>query len=388
MLYFTGMIIGIIVSVLLCGYYFLIQFYHRSWNQMPDFIPAEGPATINEHITVVIPARNEAANIENCILSLLQQTYPKELLEIIVVDDHSTDDTAAIVRRYAGKGVKLLQLQNLLTPGEVIVAYKKKAIELAIHEATGTLIVTSDSDCVFQPGWLSTIAAFHAQSKAVLIVAPVKIQPGVQLLQNFQSMDFAILQGITAASVFKKIHNMCNGANLAYEKLVFNQVDGFSGIDHIPSGDDVLLMEKISRRYNSNVAYLKSKQALVETLPAPDWKYFFNQRIRWASKSLHYKDKRMVWVLLLVYALNLFLFILLAGGIFFQHWLLIFTGGLLLKSWIEWRFVKSILLWFKAEQLMRQFILFQPLHIIYTAIAGFFGNIAAYTWKDRKVFIK
>ncbi len=382
------MIIGILVLILLSGYYFLIQFYFRWWTQVPDFAPPEDPAVFTEHITVVIPARNEAANIEVCILSLLRQSYPRQLLEIIVVDDHSTDDTAAIVRRFDDRGVKLLQLQNLLTPADTVIAYKKKAIETAIGEATGTLIVTTDADCVFHPSWLSTIAAFYAQNKAVFIVAPVKINPGVRLLQNFQSLDFAILQGITGASVYKKMHNMCNGANLVYEKRVFNEVGGFKNIDHIPSGDDLLLMEKISTRYNDKVAYLKSRHAIVETLPATDWKMFLNQRIRWASKSLHYKDRRMVWVLLLVYALNLSLVLLLAGSLFFPCWLFIFTGGILLKSWIEWGFVKSILSWFEMDQPILRFILFQPLHIAYTVIAGFLGSFGSYTWKDRKVFTK
>src|ERR1700741_4803978 len=111
-------------------------------------------------------------------------------------------------------------------------------------------------------------------------------------------MDFLVLQGITGASVTKKIHSMCNGANLAYEKKIFYEVNGFAGIDHIASGDDMLLMHKIAKIYPGRIGYLKSTEAIVNTQPMATWPDFFNQRIRWASKATHYNDKRIFWVLL------------------------------------------------------------------------------------------
>ena len=73
-------------------------------------------------------------------------------------------------------------------------------------------------------------------------------------------MDFMVLQGITGAVVYKNNLSMCNGANLAYEKKAFYEVNGFAGIDHIASGDDMLLMHKIWKKYPDRVHYLKSKE--------------------------------------------------------------------------------------------------------------------------------
>lgn len=378
------MILFIASCVLLTGYYFLIHYYYRSWQQVPHFSSSDN-AAITESISVVVPARNEEAVIEQCILSLLQQSYPKELLEIIIVDDHSTDTTAAVVQRYAGRGVRLLSLPEKKMNSRPVIAHKKKAIETAIHASSGNLIVTTDADCTFHKDWLVTIAAFHAQRKAKLIVAPVRIRPGNSLLHIFQSMDFAILQGITAASVHKRFHNMCNGANLAYEKAAFNGVNGFEHIDHIASGDDLLLMEKINGRYPDAIAYLNAPEAIVETLPAPDWKAFFNQRIRWASKTGQYKDKRILLVLSLVYLLNLLLLILLAGSLLQSGWLLFFTVAVFYKTLIEWDFVKAVLTGFGLRHLMPWFIPLQPLHIAYTVIAGLCGSFGSYAWKGRKV---
>lgn len=378
------MILFLASCVLLTGYYFLILYYHRSWQQVPCFLNLRN-AAIAEKISVVVPARNEEAVIAQCILSLLQQSYPKELTEIIIVDDHSTDATAAVVQHYANQGVRLLSLREKKISNGSLIAYKKKAIEMAITAASGTLIVTTDADCTFHKDWLATIAAFHAQSKAKLIVAPVRIGSGSSLLSVFQSIDFAVLQGITAAAVYKRSHNMCNGANLAYEKAAFNSVNGFEDIDHIASGDDLLLMEKISSRYPNATAYLNAPEAIVETLPAPNWKAFFSQRIRWASKTGQYKDKRILFALSLVYLLNLLLLLLLAGSLFRPEWMVFFIVSVFYKTLIEWDFTKAVLTEFGLQHLMRWFIPLQPLHIAYTVIVGMFGSFGSYAWKGRKV---
>ena len=96
------------------------------------------------------------------------------------------------------------------------------------------------------------------------------------LLTIFQSIDFLTLQGITGASVQRRFHSMCNGANLAYERDAFFEVKGFEGIDSIPTGDDMLLMHKIYLQHPEKVFYLKSPAVIVETEPALSWAAFFS----------------------------------------------------------------------------------------------------------------
>lgn len=380
------MIIFLTAIVLLGIYSFLIHYYYKAWRSMPlidhaivkDFTPTE-------KITVIVPARNEEVVIEQCIQSLLQQTYPKHLLEVIVVDDHSTDGTAAIAAKYKEQGVILINLADALAQQPFIKAYKKKAIETGISRASGSLIITTDADCVAGAAWVQTMAAFHAKSKAVFIAAPVKIAYANNFLSIFQAMDFAILQGITAASVSKKFHSMCNGANLAYEKQAFYAVKGFDEIDDIASGDDMLLMRKISKQYPDAVAFLRSPNVVVQTQPAGTWKIFFQQRIRWASKAGRYQDARISSVLLLVYTLNVAAFVLLAGSIWNTGWLLFFAIVVFYKTVIEWGFVNAVLNWFNMQRLMPLFPLFQPFHILYTVIAGLLGMFKKYEWKGRTV---
>jgi cellulose synthase/poly-beta-1,6-N-acetylglucosamine synthase-like glycosyltransferase len=357
-------------------YSWLIIYYWLAWKSIPDYVVSGSSQQIK--VSIIIPARNEEKNIGHLLTALQVQTYPSTLFEVIVVDDHSTDTTVNIIQQFPA--VKLIQLKE-----DGINSYKKKAIETGIAAATGDLIVTTDADCLPSKGWLKTIASFKEENESVFIAAPVVIECNHSILQVFQAMDFMVLQGITGAAVFKKKLSMCNGANLAYERNAFHVVNGFTGIDNIASGDDMLLMHKIWKQNPDKVHYLKSKEVIVSTQPMKTWKDFFNQRIRWASKAKHYGDKRIILVLLLVYLFN-FSFLALGIECFFCHHFWIYLIGLwFAKTIIELPFVYSISLFFGKQSLMKYFFFFQPLHIFYTIISGLFGQFGKYEWKGRKV---
>ena len=142
---------------------------------------------------------------------------------------------------------------------------------------------------------------------------------------------------------------MCNGANLAYTKSAFIEVNGFEGIDEIPSGDDMLLMHKIFLAHPHHVHYMKSQEAIVTTHPEPSWKDFFNQRIRWASKAVHFKDRKVFYVLLLTYLVNLCFVILAVAILFDMRWLPFLLLLLLAKVLIEFPFVNAVAIFFRQQ---------------------------------------
>ncbi len=360
----------------------LILYYRKSWMDIPTANESAGtsPAVF---ISVIIPARNEEENIGKCLGSLILQTYPASLFEVIVVDDFSTDGTAAVANSFA-TNVSLLSLQDF-TGGEKINSYKKKAIDIAIAQAKGDLIVTTDADCIAQPGWLQTIASYYGTHHPAFIAAPVVYYGEKNFLEIFQSLDFMTLQGITGAAVYKKFHNMCNGANLAYEKKVFYEVGGFSGIDSIASGDDMLLMHKIFERYPDKVLFLKSTNAIIKTRPAETLKGFFNQRIRWASKADKYTDKKITAVLLLVYLFNAWIVFLGITSLVFPYLFCWFTGLLLCKTAVELFFLYPVAAFFNKKKMLWWFPVAQPFHVLYTIIAGWLGKFGTYKWKERKV---
>lgn len=370
----------ILASILfLTGYGVLIIYYWLSWKKIKPV--TAGDSIAQTPISVIIPARNEAANISALLEDLRTQDYPRHLLEIIVVDDHSDDDTVAIVQNNFPE-VRLLSLQQ-----DAINSYKKKAIETGIAQAKGQLIVCTDADCSVPPNWLRTIEHCYRQTNAAFIVAPVVFTTGKSLVQLFQQMDFMVLQGITGASVTQGVHAMCNGANLAYQRSVFYEVNGFAGIDNIASGDDMLLMHKVAQQYPHRIRYILSRDAMVSTAAMPDWKSFINQRIRWASKAKYYEDKKIFGVLLWVYITNcLFLLwpllAIITGSMFYTvGWLLLWVG----KTLVELPFYAAVARFFNKQHTVKYFFFFQPLHVLYTVIAGFMGAFGKYEWKGRKV---
>jgi len=374
------MILISITILFFAVYSFLIIFYWRTWVKIPSFVA--GASAQTRPVSIIVPARNEKKNIARLLTSLQLQNYPTQLTEIIVVDDHSEDDTAEIARKFPG--VTVVQLKE-----DSLNSYKKKAIETGIKKSTGEIIVATDADCVVGPAWLNTLVSFKDQYHSVFLAAPVGFiddpAGSNKLLYNFQTLDFLVLQGITAVSVFSRSHSMCNGANLAYEKKVFNEVNGFEGIDHIASGDDMLLMHKISKQYPDRVHYIKSRDSIVYTQAAASWKEFFNQRIRWASKANQYDEKRIYWILLLVYLFNLCFLVLLIAGFrnnSYWFWALVLWVA---KTIIEFPFVNAVAAFFGKRSLMKYFFFLQPLHIFYTIIAGLFGQFGKYEWKARKV---
>ena len=178
---------------------------------------------------------------------------------------------------------------------------------------------------------------------------------------------------------------MCNGANLAYERTAFNEINGFTGIDQIASGDDMLLMQKIVQRNPGRVYYLLSREAIVSTPAADTWNEFFNQRIRWASKATHYNDLKIFSALFLVYFFNCSLLALLIAG-FWAHYLwfaLLIT--LIAKTLIELIFITPVAKFYDKENLLKLFPLYQPIHILYTIIAGWLGTFGSFEWKGRRV---
>lgn len=375
----------IITAVLLSAYCLLILIYRQWFLQLPVFRIDEG-AEPETCFSIIIPARNEEASIRHCVQTVLHQQYPEALFEVIVINDHSTDQTESIIRtmQQTYSNLHLLNLTDYLQ-GTQVNAYKKKAIELAIAQSKGDWIITTDADCTVTDQWLQAYDAYIRKNEPVFVAAPVMFTNNNSFISLFQLLDFMSLQGITAAAVSAGHHSMCNGANIAYRKDVFYEVGQFKGIDQIASGDDMLLMHKIKQHYPNNLGYLFCTEAIVTTAPMPDWKSFFNQRIRWASKADKYRDKSIFWTLVLVYAVNLFLVVLLVISPFFEggfrNWLML----LIAKTVIELSLMIPVAKFYRHTKALLWFPFMQPFHMAYTVIAGWLGKFGTYQWKGRTV---
>lgn len=380
-------ILWAIALLLTCLYIAFIFLYIKWWRKLSFFKNTEGyqPSTF---ISVLIPARNEQDNIGLCLDTIVKGHYPKPLFEIIVIDDHSDDATPQYVRDFAAKNpnIRLIELKNYVKLSENQ-PFKKRAIEAAIGEARGELIVTTDADCLSQPDWLNFIAEFYEKTGKQFIAAPVNFYQEQSLFERFQSLDYIGMMGVTGAGVEGQFTNMCNGANLAYTKKIFYEVGGFKGIDHVASGDDMLLMQKIARFYPHALGFLKNPEATVFTKAKPTLSEFLSQRLRWASKSSSYTEFFTVFQLASVFVFCWSIFINFCLSIFYDKvFIVVFILQLGAKTGADYIFLNQMSRFFKRSDLMRPFLLSQLLHISYIMVVGALSNVKkTYTWKGRKV---
>lgn len=377
--------IYLVIVVLLTAFYiYLMARYYEGFVSLPQWNVPKNHA-FSTPITIIIPVRNEADNIIKCLESILINDFPLDLLEIIVVNDHSTDQTAALITDFNHPNVQLLHLADFDTG--TTQAFKKKGIEIAVHQAKGKLILTTDGDCVANPNWLPLMVSYYETHQPKFIAAPVNFHEEQSKFEKFQSLDFAGMIALTGAGIHRKLMNMCNGANLAYEKSVFQEVNGFDGINQKASGDDMMLLQKVARRYPNGIGFVKNENACTYTKAKPDWKSFYQQRVRWASKSTSYDEWQVTFYLGMIWLFCVSIPFSLLLVVFFGVKMLLITAlQWLVKIVVDYFYLGMVSRYFKRNDLMKTFWTASVYHLLYIILIGAVGNLVKkYEWKGRKV---
>lgn len=371
----------LLVSSIFCLLYFgVVIFFIVGWLRTSRF--QSKPLSRRVPISIIISVRNEASNIRNLMDDLLQQSYPKEDYEVIFIDDASEDATAAIIGAETDPRVRILPL-NLPTGSN---SYKKAAITLGVENSKAELIVTTDGDCRLPRTWLREIASFYLETGASFISAPVSFHNETSIQERLQTVEFQYLIGVGAACIRNGIAGTCNGANLAYTRELFIEMGGFENIDKAASGDDELLLHKVFAVYPQKVAFLKSKDAIVNTTGHKNFKSFFEQRKRWASNSHNSKFMGLSNILTVVFLSNLFL--LLASIVAIGSHAFVFSVLILwmLKIIFDGAFMLMTLRFFDRIKFWPLIPLVVLLYVPYILIIGAIGKSGqAYVWKGRLV---
>jgi len=374
--------VGLLYALLLAGYV-------RGWRRLPVWNVPIGfvPST---RITVLVPARNEAANIAACLQSLLACDYPPALFEIIVLDDFSEDDTARMVSEVALAHPGRVRLLRLSEQGPSIVSGKKRALEFGVSQATGDLIATTDADCQVPANWLRLLVSLYEAKRPGAIVAPVLLHHERTAFQRFQALDLAGMMGITGAGISMGWHRMGNGANLCYAKATFEAVGGYAGNTDRASGDDLFLLGKIaSYAPDGNapgVVFLKNAGAAVRTLPCPDVRTFVQQRIRWGTKNAGLPDPGLKAALAIVFVLCCTIVLNTALLFFLPGLVWIWACQLLLKAVADYFLLREMCAFFGQRSWLRGF---WPAFFWHTAYITGIGMgslvVREYRWKGRRV---
>lgn len=363
------------------GYVLWLQAVLKTWRSLPlwETPPDFEPTT---RVSVVVAARNEAERIEACVRSILDCDYPAELREVIVADDYSEDETAERVAAWAAAypdEVRLLRLSETQPPAP---PGKKSALTQGIACARGALIATTDADCLVPPHWLKLLASAYERVRPTAIVAPVVLEVQPNGWERFQALDAAATTAIAAAALARRWFAMGSGANLCYPKAAFERIGGFAGNEHRASGDDMFLLAKFPME---EVFFLKNAQAAVQTRPCPTLSAFFQQRLRWGTKNIGWRNQALKAALGLLWALPFA--VVLCTLLAFWHLPL---GGIALlllgaKAWADWRLLREMSAFFHQSQNLRHFWPALVVHVLYLVVVGLTAVVVRrYSWKGRR----
>ncbi|KAA3437912.1 glycosyltransferase family 2 protein [Rufibacter hautae] len=352
-----------------------------AWKQLPE--PRLSTDTPPAFFSVIIPVRNEAQNIISLLQDLERQQYPASHYEVIVVDDLSEDATSELVSQFQAQTRMPLTLLFLADfSGK---RQKKAAVETGIQHAKGEWIACTDGDCRLSPQWLQTFNQIKQDQSPKMISGPVAYAPTQTLWQQLQALEFSALIGVGAASIAVQKPTMCNGANLAYEKAAFYEVNGFKGNEQVPSGDDEFLLHKIHQKYPGQIAFAKSSQAVVQTPAAATITQFLHQRVRWASKWKHYESLSSQALALVVLGANVAVLVVLLGAVFnYCSWGLL---GIVLTTKIvpDALLLQQVLGLFGKKRLLSLLWFLQLVYVPYILITAFLGLRGKYQWKGREL---
>jgi glycosyltransferase involved in cell wall biosynthesis len=333
--------------------------------------------------SIVVPFRNEAENLPILLDSFSKLNYPNDFFEVILVDDESEEvfsvqcsdpSDSELAKQYNVQIIKNNRVSN---------SPKKDAISTAIQVVKNDWIITTDADCVVNENWLSALDNYIQLHNISMIAGAVSYKCENSFLHHFQQLDLASLQGATIGSFGLKKGFMCNGANFAYTKSFFQELNGFEGNDAISSGDDVFLLQKAIAKFPEKVHYLKSENNIVITKPLDYWKSLFYQRVRWASKTGSYQSGFGKGLGLVVFGGNL------AWMLGVGCWVLgviIFQNVVLLSLL---KFIIDAVLIFKANHFLTKnkthyLILGSLFYPFFSVIVALYSLLGKYEWKGRR----
>lgn len=339
-------------AILILPYVVILLRVYRSLLRIKPSHADTNPSTA---VSIVIAFRNEEAHLQSLLQDICSQNYPPDLLEVIFIDDHSTDRSPEIAKSFS----ILNNIQVLPNKG----TGKKQALRTGIQAARGKIIITTDADCRMGSNHVRAVAAFYEKYNPDMIICPVKIMPLSGIFGRFQELEFLSLQGITAGCAQAGKATMCNGANLAFPREIYlNNSDNLH--DEINSGDDIFLLHSLKKEKSSGILWLESPDVIISTESSPTLQSFLKQRSRWISKVRAYTDTDSI-VLGVVTLFAVFLQILyLIGSMIYPPLFPVFLAILCLKSFPDILILINtsrrygrikLMLWFVPLQLLYPF---------------------------------
>ncbi len=366
----------LISALFLIYYLILISYISKGLNP-----PAESSENSLPAVSLLIPCHNEAQQLPRLIRCLDNLVYPESHLEIIFINDRSTDQTETIIQAYVDKNPKKRHLLNIKsTPHNY--SPKKWALAQGVEQASGEIIITTDADTFPPANWINSMVSFYQPDTGMVLgYAPYRTDGKFNtLFHHCLALEYYGLGVIAAASAGMGNPSTCNGANLSYRRELFKQINGFGNTVKWISGDDDLLMHRVKQLSPMKIIYALDSQAAVFTDPPHTLHHFIRQRIRFSSKHLAYPARLLVF-LFGVYLFFLYLFMQFISLFFMPAMIIPFLIQLGIKAAGELCLLKKPLKWMESRPLLKYYPLVMIPHIFYVVLFPLLGQIMKPRWK-------
>jgi len=326
-------------------YFFVIVaavqiFYYSCFFSRIAFYKKKSKDQSQQHpVSVVICARDEDENLARNLPGVLVQHYPSSS-EVVVVNDNSVDDSKYILQELK-KTFKSLNVVELTQEAKLI-AGKKYPLSVGIREAKHEVLLLTDADCVpASEYWIQKMQDGYDNGIEIVLGygAYHKTKGLLNKLIRFETFHTA-LQYLSYA--LAGLPYMGVGRNLSYKKDLFIRNKGFSYINHIPSGDDDLFINKVAN--NQNTTVIIDPDAITRSIPKTTWAGWLKQKSRHYTTAKYYKPKHKL--LLGLYFITQFIYYpLFIAAILFFDWrfvLAVFGLRFLLQAFILYKAMKKM----------------------------------------------
>jgi cellulose synthase/poly-beta-1,6-N-acetylglucosamine synthase-like glycosyltransferase len=324
-------------------------------------------------VSVVVAARNEEKNILRCLESLDKLIYPEGKLEIILVDDQSTDNTGKIIDDFIFGKENFRKIVSKKEIGRL--KGKTNALANGLEVAGNEIIFTTDADCEVKPTWIKRGASYYF--KNVGMVNGITTQSAFDAFSGMQSLDFIYLLIVAASTINLGSPISCIGNNMSYRKVAYNEVGGYENLPFSVT-EDFNLMMAIYRLKKFKIIFPVDKDTLVTSLPCQDIKSLFHQKKRWAVGGLGVPFRGFV---IMANGFLTYLGILLTP--FFYTPLCLYL--IVLKVIVDLFVLYPVLKILGIRENIRYFISFQFYYLFYVLTLPFIVLAGRQvTWKGRK----
>lgn len=361
--------------------------------------PQTLPAIISPpKVSIMVAIRNEEQDLPGLLFDLESQSYPREQMQWVLINDRSTDHTSEILKFFSNRYPQNCSVITLSTPPPAKQSPKKRALSEGYQACTGQIILSTDADCRVGNDWVTQLvnsftsesnknsserSHIHGTGMALGLTLYQKRPEISNLFWEMQAMDF-LGQGLVSAGLIGSDFPINGNANnMAYAREAFETIGGMESHRHITSGDDDFLLQKIHQQQSWGIRFLTDSASQVFTRPCLTIKELWEQRKRWASKTGMYSKDR-VRFLSTIFIHYCVVFALMLAACFYAPIRPLAFVFWLHKAVADLYILKMGAKIFKVDLSFKYYPLAAIIHPPLIVMTVLFGSFGSFRWKGHQ----